>query len=278
MDNAELAYIVVFGSIIVDLHHLLRIPIERKRFDEVTAEDFRSFTPVEKALYVIATHHAKGQHDARNIELERMFALVKDLKVIRHYKPALFRKFKRELIGTGTTDSFFGTRFEVTIAKGLIAKSINFDKADPPDADFEIRRDGRRIFIECGSARIRQDATGDISYKVASKIKEKSAKPYAKSTTALFLDLTNLLYSSMNTQFELYTAKAEEIAMNAVNSSGFGAIALFFYLFNRQTNWYGCGYVRADSSNIDSDLKILLDDIIPDGELITYEVVIPSEG
>lgn len=278
MNNAEIGYMVFFASLIVDLHELIKIPTKRKHFDDVTAEDYRSFTPVEKALYVIATHHSKGRHEARNYELERMRELVRDLKIIKHYKPTLFEKFRRELIRAGTTDSFFGNRFEVSIAKGLITKSVDFDKADPPDADFYILRSGKKVFVECGSTRIRKDVTRDISYKVLSKINEKSAKPYARPTTALFIDITNLLYSTMNTQFKLSTIEAGNIAGGAVNSSGFGSIALLFYMFDKATGRYVCAYTREDSTNIDSELQAALDEIIPNGEMTEYAVVVPSEG
>jgi hypothetical protein len=243
---------------------------------QFTLKKQQALTPIEKALYSIWIHNRSGDTVKRDSEFERMVMLIHALLNAKKHKPELFSLFKRELNRTGASDSFFGIRFEITIMDMLISKSMSFNKTESPD--FSIEHNGNKMFIECGSARLRKTIIGDFKYKVRSVIHEKSNKPYCASNTALFIDVTNLIYNSVFGEKAWTPNTLREIASNEIESTKYGSIALFCYLVNRDLGRYECVYIRVDSQNIDVGLYHLLNEIVPSGDHRIRHYVVPAEG
>jgi hypothetical protein len=276
IDEDTMNFIGLYGNVIVDLHHLIGLPIERKPFSELSKEEFDQLTPIEKSLFSISEHHAKGRRHPRDIELQRMATFVRNLKVIRYYNQKLFRKFKQVVKQSGNNDSFFGVRYEIAIAELLIRNSFQFKKRERPD--FQVTHEQNIVFLECGSARLRGGRIDKPDRKILQTINTKCSQPYEGPSTALFVDVTNVFYNTMNTEHQLTSQTLREVATRGVNTTKFGAIVLSFYMFENSSRHYECKFMRVDSSKIDRCLANFLNNWFRPSKEGTFQVTIPSEG
>jgi hypothetical protein len=276
IDEDAMNFFGFYGSVIVDLHHLIGLPIERKPFSDLSKEEFYQLTPVEKSLFSISQRHANGEHQARDIELQRMALFIRNLKVIRFYDRKLYRKFKQAVKHAGNNDGFFGVRYEIAIAELLIRNSCQFEKKERPD--FQVTHKQNAVFLECGSARLRGSRIDKPETKILRTINEKRSQPYEGSSTALLVDVTNVFFNTLNTEHQLTSESLRQIATRGVNTTGFGAIVLSFYLFEHISRSYECKFMRVDSNRIDDTLAGFLDKLFRPSKGGTVQITVPSEG
>ncbi len=233
-------------------------------------------SPLGMSLIEIFNLHNAGNYIGRDLQLLRLEFLLKHLKEIEAASPKLLRKFKREIWRAGSTDGFFGIRFEVNIAASLIRKNIPFKKQESPD--FIIKN--TNIAIECGSIRIRgRKSKNDYIYKIGACIRNKEAKKYYTSNTSLFIDITNIIYSQCIFQGTLpHKDKIKQAALDSASDSSFGNVTIFSYLFDVENKSLISFYIRADHNDISSELKAFMDSYFPFGNGYISLVGFPAEG
>lgn len=235
-----------------------------------------SKSPIGKSLRKLVDYHNKGKYLLRDHEFGKIAMLVKNLKGIEGYDVNLLEEFKKQMSGSITRDTYFGIRFEINIAASLIRKNIKFTKAGSPD--FSVHEENKDVFIECGSAHLSKPKFVDIKYKIGSVINVKSSKVYCNPTTALFIDVTNIYYSSLINKIVLEQNEVKEYVKNILEPTKFGNVTLFTYILNKDLNRFESDYVRIDNNNIDEALLNFLNECYPLGNHTVYSFSIPSEG
>lgn len=234
-------------------------------------------TVVGKVLANILKLHNAREFRERDVALARMGFLIKHLDEIGESKPELLEDFRQSIVQAKGTDNFFGTRFEVNVAASLVREDISFIKREAPD--FEVLEPYQGTAIECTSARIRKDGPAkDFFYKVRSKCREKTNKDFADLDTALFIDVTNTLYTSLRRGSEVGAFFDRERLERVVGASGFGNLTLFTYLVNNDLDRIESNYIRADHKSISTSLSSLLDDAFPFGSHPVPNFTVPYEG
>jgi hypothetical protein len=226
---------------------------------------------IGKSVLGIYRLHNAGNFEHRDYEILKLTFFVKHLKEIEVSKPELLRYFKKELRRTGSTDSFFGLRFEVNIAASLIRHSVKFTKRESPD--FSINN--TPLAIECSSVRIRgNDRKPDYNYKLASCIREKEGKGYHDLDTVLAIDVTNIAYNADT----LVTEEMRSVIVKSVAEKSFGSVLLFYYMLNRKPNQIESVYIRVDHPSISEELRTFLHVHFPYGQHEISDYSIPYEG
>src|SRR5487761_2428694 len=120
-----LDFMLRIGTVTVELSRLLRT-----RF---TPDRLASRTPLGKSIYAAFIEHNAGNIRSREIQLMKLQLFALELQIIERHDPKMLAHFVRELKKAGTTDVFFGFRFEVTIAVRLINNGFHPVKTESPD-------------------------------------------------------------------------------------------------------------------------------------------------
>lgn len=199
------------------------------------------------------------------------------LNVVKNYDEALYRKIKRKLLDNSTIDNFHGERFELNITASLVTKNLKIVKQESPD--FKVDFNNYNIFIECGSARVREKyKIDDMTYKVSSVINKKDKKSYAKPDTLLFIDFTNIV--NFHLQYDvpiedfLFRSKIQK---NTENSK-FAGVLLFLTRYNMKLDRMEHNYVRFDNINQLDFITLFLNKYYPRTEMEDVPYGVPYEG
>lgn len=228
-------------------------------------------TPIGKTMANLIPLLNTGRSSVAELELLRIAFLVRNLQMMEKTHPFLIQHFRKEFRRAGSTDSYYGLRFEVAVAVDFIRGEVDFIKSEAPD--FRIR--GSDIGIECTSVRIRgASSKSDYGYKIQSAVKRKTKTNSHRPETALLIDATNVAYNSSPLDIDLL----RKAATDATIASRFGAIVLFIYLYNRDLQRMESVYVRVDSSSIPRSLRVLMDRLYPFGEHEVFSYSIPKEA
>ena len=232
-------------------------------------------TPIGQTLVNVFQLHNSGRQLEAHYELLRLEFFLRQLKDLENGNPEALNVYKKEICRAGPTDGFFGIRFEVNIAASLARKGIRFLKQESPD--FKLY--GTRVAIECGSIRIRGTVPkADYTYKIGSCIREKEKRTYSNAETALFIDITNMVYTH-NIQPNLPgKSEIQDAALKSASQRSFGSFVMFNYLFNLDEYSIHSVYIRADYPCIGSELKAFMDLHFPFGNEYIPHVVFPAEG
>jgi len=234
-------------------------------------------TPLGSTLIGIFTFHNAGRYADRDFELLKLELFLKHLREIETADRDLLHIYKKEIKRAGSKDNFYGIRFEVNIAASLLRKNISFHKQESPD----FRINEAEVSIECGSVRVRggRPKDGYIYKKIGQCIREKEKKGYQTFDTALFIDITNALFS----EGVLLNAlpNKEEIrrtTLKLFSSNSFGNASLFHYLYDVEKNSLISAYIRCDHPQIHHRLKTFLDSFYPFGDEYIHHFRFPPEG
>ncbi len=190
---------------------------------------------------------------------------------------SIFKIFKNNLYKSVSINEYFGVRFEINIAASLIRKRINFSKTESPD--FTIQMGTKDIYIECGSSHLARPKSVDLKYKIGSIIREKATKVYCNSDTALFIDATNIFNNTPKdilltaAQFKIRT-----FIKGTVDSTKFGNVTVFSYIWNKDLNAFQSNYHRIDNEHISKPLKQFLDQFYPIRGFTVLNFEVPSHG
>lgn len=212
-----------------------------------------SSTYVGTLLFQIMSYNNNGDIMARDFELDRLAFLVQHLENLKTHNIQLFKHYIRELKKQERQDSYWGIRFEISIASSFIEKKIKFIKQETPDF---IVND--ILGVECSSMRIRKlNEKLNFDYKISSLINKKAKNKYNNASTALYVDFTNILYNLISKKIKVDPDEIRIYTENSIKSSNFGSILLFALVHTHDQ--LEQNYLRIDNVNLDPNLKVFLD-------------------
>lgn len=228
-------------------------------------------TPLGRSLRGVLTHNNQGRYRERDYELLKLQFFIHQLKRLEVSCPKLLKYYAKQFRRAGSSDGFFGLRFEVNIASSLTHKAVNFEKTERPD----FRLPDLGVELECTSARFRKPrGQGHLTYKIAAVVRLKAKKGYATRSTALFIDITNVAQAGLPFNPAPFRKAAEECS----GSSPFGAIVLALYIMNRDLDRLESTYLRIDHSEASVALRHFLDTCWPRGSHRVWDFSVPYEG
>ena len=200
--------------------------------------------------------------------LMRMWFLKQQIENLTANNDIVHLQFQESFLNLKDVWNFYGWRFELNIASSLTTKNIEFDKIERPD--FIITSDEfSPSKIECTSSKLdNYTDIKDLSYKIGSAMNKKGNKDYSDSSTALFIDITNLIGNRENMDEKIGFTEYRELLIKLVGDIEdykFGSTLLFAYTLS--TERLSSNYWREDSEVVDQSLKSLLDHAYPKGDV-----------
>ena len=174
-------FLLIYGRLISSLNELLGMRFLPGFVNEKSE--------IGKILQGIIEFNNSGNTLWRDIECLRLGLFIMELREIKSYDEGLFLRLKKSIHRSKSSDSFFGTRFEVHISSLLIKKGIEFEKDESPD--FNIQRDGKNNYIECTSARSMNGEKKIISIK-SYQLFEKNQKNHTPIDQRLYLSILQI--------------------------------------------------------------------------------------
>jgi len=230
--------------------------------------------PLTITFEEIDRNHREQKFQLRDTLIGKIRLLIKHLLVIENYDSSLLEKFKVKLLKV-TDKEYFGERLEINIAFSLIQKRRNFRKLDPPD--FEII-ENPSFFIECTSTHLTRPMKKirDLQKKLQTAIRKKSKKDYSNENTALFIDITNLLFHDEGKNFS--KDEISKIVKKVLSKNKFGNVTTFAYMTNLEDGSYNSTYIRIDNTKINQNLLKFLDQSFPKAFGRFERIVIPRQG
>ena len=226
--------------------------------------------PIRQSIKRVLMFHEAGDYANRDYENSSISLLVKNLKEISSYDKKLFKVF-RPALQSCNNDTYFGIRFEVSMAASLVRNGVPFVKTERPD--FTLLKDWDGVCIECGSAHLSKLRTriADLKYKIGSVIREKSQNDYCNINNALFVDFTNINYHSTLQEILPNVDELKDYVSEQLDHSDFGSIVLWTYIINLDVKRYQWKYTRVDNRMPNPLLKKLLDALYPFGRDVTHD-------
>lgn len=193
--------------------------------------------PIRQSINRVLTYHGSGDYANRDYANSSISLLAKNLKKIENQDRKLLRVFRRALQACND-DTYFGVRFEVSMAASLIQNKVPFVKTERPDFTLLDRWHG--VCIECGSVHLSEPKVGiaDLKYKIGSVIREKSQYDYCNAGSALFIDFTNINYHSTLQEILPSVNELKSYVADQLKRSGFGSVALWTYIINLDIRKY----------------------------------------
>lgn len=201
--------------------------------------------------------------------------LLEDLATIANANKDLYQHFVSLLRQEDLPlDNYFGIRCEIRTAASITSKNIDYEKAETPDFIVKSPMFG----IECSSAHLNLEVEKPpkgVFYKVLSSINEKSSKHYSTGETILVLDVSNLLYhDGRDISFSVLADmdRAKPRLKEVINTTPFSSLLYFYYSWietednKKETRTtLTSRYVRVDSKNITTRVRVFLDQFFPLG-------------
>lgn len=200
--------------------------------------------------------------------------LLQCLLTVQEFDKELLQEFKREFHEV-EFNRYYGVRCEVETARSLLKHGLKFEHPDPPD--FLLTYEGVDLSIECTSIHV--ESSTDYRQKVCDVIGGKEGN-YSGGSTALFIDVTNIVYHSFEEGKPVTKKDLKEWISKDTEIFGWeiGSILLWFYVFDNETERFYHAYIRSDTPNIGVELEEFLDEYYPLGEFTGDEFEFPSQG
>lgn len=222
----------------------------------------------------------KGINLRDNLHQLRLMYLLHNLRVIKSGSNSeTAHKLIKDLRQAKDDDkSFYGFRFEIYIAHRFVRDKIAFEKSESPD--FNIIHFGNST-IECSGLHSRggTNTVERFEKKVIEKIKDKEAKIYAKAECALFLDVTNLLFSLDNTEdWQVLLDNLNISIAKYIASDKFGSVIIFALVYSQKQHNIRYVHNRIDSKNINKDLLNFLESHFPEKRASVKGPAVPREA
>lgn len=234
--------------------------------------------PLTDTFRTIDDCKRKKQFELGVALLQKIQFLVEQLKRIEEYDVNLLRKFTKRLC-TVNKDTYQGERLEINIAASLIKKNVDFIKSDPPDFK---KVENQDINIECTSIHLDTPVKTEkkLLQKLHKTIKKKSKRHYSKPNTALFIDVTNLYFHSLDLHSKLFKDRniLKTVTKKFLRSSDYGAIVVFTLYYNDDKKRYESSYNRIDNEGINTELYNFLEEYYPIGKIYVEKFIVHPQG
>lgn len=198
-----------------------------------------------------------------------LFGIIECMYMLKNINNSEYEKWKIRLAKNKNSVGIYGDIYELYIHWSLERKKISFLKSERPD--FIINWNESNIFIECGSTQFDFDKTPnekEVFRKLKSAIRSNFTSGYLNNSTALFVDITNLIFHLPN-----FDAGVLSRALNAVdvelernpsdtlNKPGAITFMNFELIKNSSGQNYACNVTGSFlNPNADSNLKSFLEE------------------
>lgn len=230
---------------------------------------------IGKMLAKVIAYHNQGEHEFRDREITKLTLLASELKDLENFSPELLAKY-RNMYRKNRAD-YYGFRMEVAAASLFIRNKINFVKNESPDFIITMPNN-ENVFVECGSAHLSKRKDSNIGYKIASALSGKLAMPYVNTKTVIFLDITNIIHHTLTSEVYLQQEDIESIVKEQMSCRQIGGTCLFFYMLDKEKDYFGYHSITINNDNADPLLQSFLNTYFPAGEQEISDYDIPSEG
>lgn len=158
-----------------------------------------------------------NSEEFRFVLLHNLFGPIQYLEELKKISQKKYKVWKNRLIKNTDNVGIYGDLFELYITWSLVMKKVEFKSIDSPD--FEINYNNSKIFIECTSSQFENGKTPtkvEILSKLENTVFKKLMSKYANTSTALFVDITNLCYNSKLLNSNI---TQDEIKLSVLNAS-----------------------------------------------------------
>jgi hypothetical protein len=216
----------------------------------------------------------RGVLDLAELEIFNLAAKYMELRDVEKYDPQLVKRFKRRL-RTNRLDDYLGVQCELAVASMLLANSFPFSCPDPPDFEIMVAGSRNATFIECTSVHIAADSNKELIYKIGSAINNKQKKGYCSPGTALVVDITNVMYHSHKTGWNLNPQTIKNSFSDRASKSGFGAVVIICEMGNFEKERIETMYQRLSIESPSPELHTVLDQCFADGRYSVTDVFLP---
>ena len=179
--------------------------------------------------------------------------------------------WQKRLKNNSNSVGLYGDIFELYIQWTLIQKQIVFSKSERPD--FIIEFNASNVYLECTSAQFdlnKMPTENEVFKKIKSVVRAKLTSGYLNSSTALFIDITNLVYHLENFDKELLRKALEAIDIDLKKNpsetlSYPGSVTFMNFEFvENKTHNFSCNITGNFIRNADANLvKFLESNFIP---------------
>lgn len=255
------SYLVMAGSVAGSLSSILATDFSSHRFRDL---------PHVRRINNLVSKWFQGDIGSAWQDIYLLEYFEKHLREIEGARPEVLQVFRREFRRAKLESQFFGLRFEAYVAASLLRKGIGFAKTESPDFTLE----GISCCIECTTTRVDDETSKNLSYKVTSAIRKKADSASHRSDCVLFIDVTNLLHTSL-----LATANTiREETRLALSGTDFGAAVLFAHMFDSGRGRVQTVYFREDNYTVGGGLLRFLDDFYPVSKNRSYAFSFPPGG
>ena len=124
-----------------------------------------------------------------------LFGIIECMQMLQKTNNAEYEIWKIRLVKNKKSVGLYGDIYELYVHWSFTRKNISFLKSERPD--FIIDWNGSNIFIECGSGQFDFDKIPnekEVFRKLKSVIRSNLTSGYLNYSTALFVDITNLMF------------------------------------------------------------------------------------
>lgn len=225
-----------------------------------------------------------NSEEFRFVLLHNLFGPIQYLEELKKISQKKYKVWKNRLIKNTDNVGIYGDLFELYITWSLVMKKVEFKSIDSPD--FEINYNNSKIFIECTSSQFENGKTPtkvEILSKLENTVFKKLMSKYANTSTALFVDITNLCYNSKLLNSNITQDEIKLSVLNASNkidgfesSTTYGAFMFFWINISKDSKgriiYVSNSFDIIENKNCDSKLLNFLKNNnvnIPDKKEVT---------
>src|SRR6266536_1945543 len=230
--------------------------------DSPLSEHFRSS---REALRTMA-------FDIAELAIFNLAAKYMELHDLGRHHPEVARTVKRRL-RSSRLDDYLGVQCEIAVASMLIKKGFQFTCPDPPDFQIKVGASEKPALIECTSIHIEKESDKELIYKVGSAINDKKKKAYCNASSALVVDITNVMYHSHKVGRDLNPNAIKDKFADGAADSGFGAVMILCEVANFEKERVETVYSRLAVESPSNELQTVLDQCFSDGEYSVTKAV-----
>lgn len=198
-----------------------------------------------------------------------LFGVIEYMNLLKKYNNAEYEKWKIRLAKNKNSVGLYGDIYELFIHWSLDRKGICFLKSERPD--FTVDWKESKVFIECGSAQFdfkKKPNEKEVFRKLKSVIRSNFTSGYLNHSTALFVDITNLIFYLPNFNAGILSRALIDVDIElkrnpSKNLNEPGAITFmnFELIKNLSNQNYACNVAGSFlNPNVDLNLKSFLED------------------